>query len=130
MFPFVGMPTKFNQDKYAKMWLKKNEPLSNLKKMTVRVMEKGVFVAPATPSTEMTRTASLTTSVEVITPIRKKPHVVDKGKEKADSRLSSVWDDAGLALSRAQEIFTAKDLKVFSGTPSNEVMVRHIHKLV
>ena len=124
------MPTKFNQDKYAKMWLKKNEPLSNLRKMTVRVMEKGVFVALATPDTEMTRTASLTTLVEVITAIRKKPHVVNKRKEKADSRLSSVWDDAGLALSRAQEIFTAKDLKVFSGTPSNEVLGRHIHKLV
>ena len=39
-FLFVGMPTKFNQDKYAKMWLKKNEPLSNLRKRTVHVVEK------------------------------------------------------------------------------------------
>ena len=82
------------------------------------------------PGTKMMRTASSTTSVEVITPIQKKLHVVVKGKEKADSRLSSVWDDAGLTLSRAQEIFTTEDLKVFSGMPSNEVVGRHIHKLV
>ena len=82
------------------------------------------------PGTKMMRTASSNTSVEVITPIQKKPRVVVKGKEKADSRLSSVWDDAVLALLRAQEIFTTEDLKVFSGMPSNEVVGHHIHKLV
>ena len=124
------MPTKFNQDIYAKIRSKKNEPLSNLGKRIVRVMEKGVSIAPATPGTEMTRIASSTTSVKEITPIQKKPRVVDKGKEKADSHSSSVWDDVGLALSRAQEIFIAEDLKVFSCRPSNEVVGHHIHKLI
>ena len=56
--------------------------------------------------------------------------MVDKGKEKAKSRSSSVWDDAGLALTRAQDPFTIEELKVFSGRPSNEIVGRHIHKLV
>ena len=96
------MTTKFNQDMFAKMRSKKNEPLSNLRKKTVHVMEKRVSVTPTTPDTVTTRTASPATLVEEITPIRKKPHVADKGKEKADSRLSIVWDDAGLAQVRVQ----------------------------
>ena len=55
--------------------------------------------------------------------------MVDKGKEKADSRLSSVWDDVSLALTRAHDAFTAKELKVFFGVPSNKIVGRHIHKL-
>ena len=124
------MTTKFNQDMYAKMRSKKSEPLSNLGERKVQVMEKGVSVTPATLGIETTRTASLATSVKEITPIWKKPRVADKGKEKADSCSSSVWDDASLALMRAQEVFTAKELKVFFGTPFNEVVGRHIHKLV
>ena len=112
------------------MRFKKNEPLSNLEKRTVRVVEKRVFVTPATSGTETMRTASLATSIEEFTPIRKKPWVVDKGKEKADSRLSSVWDDASLAQARAQEVFTVEELMVFSGTPPNEVMGHHIHRLI
>ena len=123
------MTTKFNQDMYAKMRSKKNEPLSNLGKRTVRVVEKGVSVTLATPSTETTRIASPTTSVEEITPIRKKPRMADKGKEKADSHSSSIWDDIGLAV-RAHKVVTIEELKVFSGTPSNEVVSCHIHKLV
>ena len=42
---------------------KKNEPLSNLGKRTMCVVEKGVFVTPATPGIEMTRIASPATSI-------------------------------------------------------------------
>ena len=54
----------------------------------------------------------------------------DKEKDKADSRSSSIFDDAGLALSRAQGSFSAEELRVFSGVPSHEIVGRHIHKLV
>lgn len=68
--------------------------------------------------------------MEEITPCPKKQQVVDKGKEKAGSRSSSIWDDAALALTRAQDAFTPEDLKVLSSMPSNEIVSRHIHKLV
>ena len=56
--------------------------------------------------------------------------MANKGKEKADSHTSSVWDDASLVLTRGQDAFIAEELKVFSSMPSNEIMGRHIHKLV
>ena len=78
-----------------------------------------------------TRTASPATSVEKITtPILKKPRLVDKGKEKADSLPSSVWNDVGLVVERAHKVITIEDLKVFFGMPSNKVVARHIHKFV
>ena len=125
------MTTKFNQDMYVKMRLKKNEPLSNLGKRTVRVVGKGPAVTPIIPGIESMRTASLATSVEEIsTPISKKPHLADKGNEKADSHLSNVWDDAGLAVEKLNEVVIVEDLKVFSSVPSNEVVAYHIHRLV
>ena len=69
--PFVGMTTKFNQGMYARMRAKKNEPLSNRGTKGVRVMEKGILITTATPSTpvvESARTASLATSIEEIPP--------------------------------------------------------------
>ena len=75
---------------YARMKAKKNEPLSNLGARAVRVVEKGVSVPPATLVIKAKRTASPTTSVEEITPLRKKQRVANKGKDKANSRLSSV----------------------------------------
>ena len=54
----------------------------------------------------------------------------DKRKDKVDYHLSTIFDDAGLALARAQESFSVEELKVFSGMPSHEIMGRHIHKLV
>ena len=92
---------KFNQWMYAKMRAKKKKLLSNLGKRTVHVVEKGVSITPAALVTKTTRTASPAISVEEITPLQKKQHVDDKGKDKVDSRLSSIWDDAGLALARA-----------------------------
>ncbi|KAK9983587.1 hypothetical protein SO802_033112 [Lithocarpus litseifolius] len=131
------MTTKFNQDMYDKMRSKKNKPLSNLGKRTVRITRKGPSVAPAVPitpivpGTKTTKTASPAISVEEITtPISKRPCLTDKGKEKADSRLSSVWDDAGAGMERAHEVVTIEDLKVFSSVPSNEGVAHHIHKLI
>ena len=125
------MTTKFNQDMYAKMRAKKNEPLSHLKKRVVRVVEKEVSVTPAASIPDVMRTASPATLVEEITPRPKKQCVVDKGKEKADSCSSkNIWNDADLVLTRAQDAFTVEDLNVFSGMPSNELMGHHVHKIV
>lgn len=73
-------------------------------------MEKRVSVTPSTPVTEMTRIASSATLVEEITPRPKKQRMAYKEKEKADSYLSSIWDDSDLALTRALGAFTAEDL--------------------
>lgn len=91
-------------------------------------MKKGVSVTLATPVLEAKRTASPATLVEEITPHPKKHHVADIGKDKIDSRSSSVWDDASLALTRAP--FTADKLKVLFGMPYNEIVGRHIHKII
>ena len=58
-FSFTEMMMKFNQGMYKKMRAKKNEPLSNLRRKVVRVVEKGVSVTPSPPVTEPTRTAFL-----------------------------------------------------------------------
>ena len=121
---------KFNQEMYTKMRARKNEPFLNLKKMVVWVVEKGTPVTPVVSIPEAMRVASLATSVEEITPRPKRQRVADKGKEKANSRSSSAWDDVGLALTKAQDAFTAKDLKVFSGIPFNKIVGHHIYKLV
>lgn len=94
------------------------------------MVEKGTLITPATSVPETTRAASPTTSMEEITPRLKRQRVADKGKKKVGFRLSGIWDDAGLALTRAQDAFTLKDLKVFLGMLSNEIVDRHIHKLV
>ena len=125
------MITKFNQDIYVKTRSKKNEPLSNLGKRTVRVVGKGPPVTPIVPSIEPMRIASLATSVkEISTPISKKPRLADKGNKKADSHLSNVWDDAGLAVEKVNEFVNVEDLKAFFGMPSDEVVTCHVHKLV
>ena len=121
---------KFNQEMYAKMRVKKNKQLSNIQKRVVCVVEKGTHVTPGTSVPKAMRMTSPATSVEEITPYLKKQRVADKGKEKADSRLSSVWDDAGLALTRVRDAFTTGELKVLSRVPSNEIVDCHIHKLV
>ncbi|KAL0011656.1 hypothetical protein SO802_006764 [Lithocarpus litseifolius] len=126
--PLAGMTTKFNQSMYARMRAKKNVPLSNLGAKTVRVMDKGAFVTPATsvtPGTETTRTASLATLVKEILPQQKRQR-----KDKVVTSLSSVWDDARVAMAKAQETFIAEEMKMFSGLSANELVGRHLHKLV
>ena len=99
------MKTKFNKDLYARMRTKKDKPLSSLGKRIIRVNGKGLSATPPTSvtpivsGTETVRTASPATLVEEIpTPASKRPQVTDKGKEKADSRSSCVWDNEGLAV--------------------------------
>ena len=115
---------------YVKMREKKNEPFSNLEKRVMCVVEKRNPITPATSIPKATRIASLATSIEEITPHTKKPRVADKGKGKANLRSSSVWDDIGLVLTRAEDAFTIEDLKALFRVPSNELVGRHIHKLV
>ena len=122
------MTTKFNQDMYTKMRSKKNESLSNLGKRIVSVTGKGPLVTPIVPGIEKTRTTSSATSVEEIaTLISKRPRLTNKGKEKADSCSSSIWDNEELAVERAHEVVTFEDLKVFLGMPSNKVVACHVH---
>ena len=91
------MTTKFNKDMYVKMRSKKDEPLSNIGKKTVRITGKGPSVTPSasvTPivfDTETIRTASPTTSVEELpTLVSKRSRLSNKEKEKVDSRLSTI----------------------------------------
>ena len=56
--------------------------------------------------------------------------MVTRGRDKANSGLSSVWDDAGVAQAKAQETFIAEEMKVFSGTPPNELVSRHLHRFI
>ena len=136
-FLLAEMTTKFNKDMYAKMRSKKDEPLSNLGKKTVRVTGKGPAHIPPNivPSiaSETTRTASPTASIEESpTPGSKRPRVAGKGKEKekADTRSSTIWDDERLAVDRAHEVVTPADLRALSDMSLNDVASRHVHKLV
>ena len=131
------MTTKFNKDMYAKMRAKKDEPLSNIGKKTVRITGRGSPAVPAASITpvasgaETTRTASPSTSIEELpTPASKLPRLSSKKKEKVDSRMSTIWSDERLAVDRAHGVITAKDLKVFIGVPFNTVASRHVHRLV
>ena len=54
------------------------------------------------------RIFSLITLVEEITPRTKKLRLANKGKEKVDSRSSNIWDNAILAMTRAQDAFTTE----------------------
>ncbi|XP_030940939.1 uncharacterized protein LOC115965778 [Quercus lobata] len=131
------MTTKFNKDMYAKMRSKKDEPLSNLGKKIVRMTGKGPAPIPLSTippvAPETMRTASPTTSIEEIaTPGSKRQHVAGKGKEKekADIRSSTIWDDERLAVDRAHEVVTPADLRALSDMSLNDVVPRHVHKLV
>ena len=131
------MTTKFNKDIYAKMRSKKDEPISNLGKKTVRVTGKGPApnplssVPPIASTTETTRTASPTTSIEEIpTPGSKRPRMTGKEKEKVDSRSSTIWDNERLAVDKAHEIVTPADLRALSDMSLNEVASRHVHRLI
>ena len=129
-FLLVEMTTKFNQDMYARMRAKKNEPLSALGKKVVRVVDQRTLATPVTSVLETARVPSPATSMEELIPWTKKPSVVEKEKEKVSSRSSNIWDDASLALTRAQDLFNVDELKVLSEVPSNEMVGRHIHKLI
>ena len=131
------MTTKLNKDMYAKMRSKKDKPLSNLGKKTVRVTGKGLApnplssVPPIASAIKTTRTASPTVSIkEIPTPGSKRPRVTGKEKEKVDTRSSTIWDDERLAVDRAHEVVTPANLMALSNMSLTEVASRHIHKLV
>ena len=129
----VEMTMKFNKDMYARMRNKKDEPLSAIGTKSVRIMDRGASILaalPSSPTSVPVGTASPTLSVEELTPSNKRLRVGDKQKEKVDSRPSSIWDDAGVFVARAQDIFSADEMKVFSGVPADDVARRHLHKLV
>ena len=131
--PLAEMMTKFNKDMYARMRNKKDESLSTIGAKSVRVTERGAPILAALPSTLIPGTGGIalpTPSVEELTLSHKKPRIGDKQKEKVNSRPSSVWDDVRVAMVRAQDVFGANDLKVFLGVPADEVVRRHLHKLV
>ena len=127
------MTMKFNKDMYARMRSKKDEPLSAIGAKSIHVTKRGTPILAALSSIPTLTTvgiASPTPSVEELTPRHKKPRTGDKQKKKADSRSSSIWDDDGVALAHAQDVFSADDTKVFSKVSANEVMGHHLHKLV
>ena len=105
------MTTKFNKDMYARM---RGAPI--------------LSALSSTPTLGMVGIALLTTLLKELTPRHKRPRTGDKQKEKVDSRSSRVWDDAGVALVRAQDVFGANDMKVFSEVSTNEVV--QLHKFV
>ena len=75
---------------------------------SVRITDRGALVLavlPSTPTPVTAGTASPTPSVEELTPRNKRSRVGDKQKEKVDSRPSSIWDDAGVSMAWAQDIF-------------------------
>ena len=99
------MTSKFNKDMYTKMRAKKDKPLSNIGKKTVRITGRGSPAIPATSTTpvassaEMTRTASPSTSIEELpTLVSKRPRLSSKEKEKVDPRMSTIWSDERLAV--------------------------------
>ena len=129
----VEMMKKFNKDMYARMRNKKDEPLSALRTKSVHITDRGAPILAALPSSLTsvpTGVASPTPSVEELTPRNKRLRVGEKQKEKVDSRPSSIWDDAGVSMARAQDIFSTDEMKLFSGVPANDVVRRHLHKLV
>ena len=51
-------------------------------------------------------------------------------REKADSHLSTVWSDGGLAMDWAHRFVTVEDMKVLNDVPFNVVANQQVHKLV
>ena len=127
------MTTKFNKDMYARMRGKKDEPLFAIRTKSVYITDRGVPILsalPSSPTSAPARSASPTLSVEEVPPRNKRLRVGEKQKEKVDSRPSCIWDDVGVSVARAQETFSANELKVFSGVPVDDVARHHLHKLM
>ena len=127
------MMTKFNKDMYVTMRNKKDEPLSAIGTKSVCITDRGAPILAgllSSPTFVLAGTASPTPSIEELTPHNKRLRVGEKQKEKVDSRPSSIWDDAGVSVARAQDIFSANEMKVLSRVPVEDVARRHFHKLV
>lgn len=122
------MTTKFNQEMYAWMKAKQNEPLSSISQKRPRASVKEVVETTLSVLALLeTRVASLAFSLEEITPCLKRTRNGDNGKSKVDA---SVWDNVSTALGKAHNIITADELKGLSAVPFHELVNRHIHKLI
>ena len=127
------MTTKFNKDMYARMRNKEDKPLSAIGTKSIRITDRGAPILVALPSSLTSIPAgatSQTPSVEELTPRNKRLRVGEKQKEKVDSKPSSIWDDTGVLVARAQDILSADKMKVSSGVLVDDVARRHLHKLV
>ena len=133
MFSSCRNDDEINKDMYARMRNKKGEPLSTIGTKSVCITDRGAPILAALPSSPTSMTAGMvspTPSIKELTPRNKRLRVGDKQKEKVDSRPSSIWDDTGVSIARAQDIFSADDMKVLLGVPTDEVARCHLHKLV
>ena len=127
------MMTKFNKDMYVRMRSKKDKPLSAIRTKSVRITNRGTPILaelPSSPTSVPAGVVSLISLVEELPPRNKRLRVGEKQKEKVDSRPSSIWDDAEVSVARAQDTFSADEMKVFSGVPADDVARHHLHKLV
>ena len=121
------MTTKFNQELYANLRAKKNELLSNLAQKRPRAAKEVVETIASTPVASDPKATSPAASIEEITSRPKRARGSNKGKNKVDS---NVWDDVAIAMGRAHNVITRKELKDLNVVPSHELVSRHIHKLV
>ena len=126
------MTTKFNQELYARIKVKKNEPLSSIDQQRVRVVmkekEKEVIEkASSILAPVKGQAVSPAISIKEIIPPSKKRQTGDKGKEKIGA---SVWTDAGTALALVNEVVTHEEIKDISSVPSHKMVNFHVHKLV
>ena len=126
------MTTKFNQELYAQIKVKKNEPLSSIDQRRVRVVmkekEKEVTEKASSILAPVKGQAVFPAiSIEEIIPPSKKCQTGDKGKEKIGA---SIWANTRIALALANEVVTPKEIKDISSVPSHEMVSRHVHKLV
>ena len=71
--------------------------------------------------------ASPGVSIEKVVRPSKKRKTGDKWKEKVGC---NVWEDAGVAMDCASELFTPGEMKEISSVPSLEMVSCHVHKLV
>ena len=124
---FAKMTTKFNQEMYAKLRARKNEPLSSIDQKPLRVTKEVVETTTSTPIASNPKTYPPSISFKEITPRPKRTRDNDKGKSKIDS---NVWDDATTAIGRAHNIITPGELKSLSVVLSHELVSHHVHELI
>ena len=86
------MTTKFDQELYAKIKAKKNEPFSSIGTRRLRVVEKEkekevTEKISSTPTLDEGRATSPSVSIEEVIPHTKKHKIRDKGKEKVEASI-------------------------------------------
>ena len=88
------MTSKFNKDMYAKVKGKKNEPLSSIGQIMLKIVDKekekekeSIKRGLSTPTLEEGRVASLALSIKEVDLSSKKRKTGDKRKEKVGSNI-------------------------------------------